>query len=241
MTFELGTNMAARLLDMIGPAIVRGEYSDGGFPTEADATSMFGASRTVIREAVKSLISKGLLESRTRVGTRVQPTDRWNILDPDVIRWMIDSPDPTAFLMEFATFRKGVIPPAAGLAARFASPSDMDSMESAFMKLKQASDQDSAASALYLFHEAVVEASGNPVHRRMHQTMAVVIRRLARASAEAGAIYPGHYAHVLNSIRVRDVIRAEDAMRVALEEESNRLQAATETRPKARPVGSNAV
>lgn len=70
-------------------AIVAGTYAEGGIlPTEQALSEELGVSRTALREAIKGLASKGLLETRRRRGTMVLDRSRWNLLDADVIDWL---------------------------------------------------------------------------------------------------------------------------------------------------------
>ena len=77
-----------QVVDHLGQAIVHAELAPGAtLPNEADLGTQLGVSRTVIREAVKVLAAKGLIEVRPKTGTRVLSRDQWNLLDPDVLAW----------------------------------------------------------------------------------------------------------------------------------------------------------
>ena len=90
MSSDMGRNLTYGMLDMLGKAIVTGQYDSQPFPTEADLAKQYDVSRSVVREAVKMLGAKGLLTARPRKGTTVQATDRWNLFDIDVLRWLLD-------------------------------------------------------------------------------------------------------------------------------------------------------
>ena len=82
--------LSGRVVHAIGLRIVGGELAPGEpLPNEADWCTQLGVSRTVLREATKVLISKGLLESRPKTGTRVRAAESWNLLDPDVLAWQL--------------------------------------------------------------------------------------------------------------------------------------------------------
>ena len=75
-------------LARLGEAIVAGRYAAGtSIPPEPLLCEELGVSRTVIREAVKSLVAKGLLVTGPKVGTRVLAEEQWNWFDPDVVAW----------------------------------------------------------------------------------------------------------------------------------------------------------
>ena len=81
-------NVHGNTVDHLGEAIVAGRYAAGSsLPPEPMLCEELGVSRTVVREAVKSLIAKGLITTGPKVGTRVLSEDNWNWFDPDVISW----------------------------------------------------------------------------------------------------------------------------------------------------------
>lgn len=83
----------------IGRRIVAGDYPPGSIlPNEAEWSEMFGTSRPVVREAIKMLMSKNLLVSRTKIGSRVEPRENWNHLDRDVLAWVSQSPRREALM-----------------------------------------------------------------------------------------------------------------------------------------------
>src|ERR1043165_7216418 len=85
-------------LHQLGRDICVGRYRPGQvLPSEPELCERFAFSRIVIREAIKSLVAKGLVEVRRRVGTLVLEQTRWNLFDPDVIAWRAESiaVDPT--------------------------------------------------------------------------------------------------------------------------------------------------
>ncbi|MGH8432151.1 MAG: FadR/GntR family transcriptional regulator, partial [Solimonas sp.] len=76
------------VLNQIGQRILRGDLTPGdALPNADDWSAAEGVSRTVLREALKVLAGKGLVESRPKTGTRVRPRSHWNFLDPDVLAW----------------------------------------------------------------------------------------------------------------------------------------------------------
>jgi len=232
MQSEFNLNMAARLLERLGPAVVNGHYAERPFPTEAEAVELFGVSRTVIREAIKSLTAKGMLESRPRIGQRVQPREKWNILDADVLRWMSGAPHAESFLREIAELRKGIEPVAAGLAAQAGTSDSLSLIETAFFDLKQ-ENGDGLAAAIHRFHDAVVNSAGNAVLSRLQMTISLPLANLAATLARSGKPNLDLYASIVNAVRARDVIRAETATRWLLDEESRvRLDANPEVTVK---------
>src|SRR4029078_6616611 len=91
-------------------------------PRNAKRGAMFGVSRTAVREAIKTLNGKGLLVSRPKIGSRVEPRDRWNLLDRDVLGWHCAAMDRRAFLESTQEARKLLETGIAGLAATKHTP-----------------------------------------------------------------------------------------------------------------------
>ncbi len=82
------SGLQGRVITQIGGAIVSGRFQPGDLlPREADLLAEFGGSRPSLREAMKVLAAKGLIEMRQKVGTRVRPRDLWHMFDSDVLAW----------------------------------------------------------------------------------------------------------------------------------------------------------
>jgi DNA-binding FadR family transcriptional regulator len=113
-----GRNLTYSMVEALGQAIVTGAYDAKPFPTEAQLAKQFGASRSVTREAVKMLTAKGLLRARQRQGTSVEPEAYRNLLDPEVLRWLLERKFSLKLLSEFTEVRLAIEPMAAALAAR---------------------------------------------------------------------------------------------------------------------------
>ncbi|ESQ83134.1 GntR family transcriptional regulator [Asticcacaulis sp. AC466] len=168
MRSELGVSLAYGLLATLGQSIVTGEFDKTGFPTEAELCVKFGASRTVMREAVKMLSAKGLISSRQRQGTRVEPVENWNLLDPDVLRWLMERPYSNKIFLEFAQMRLAIEPAAAALAAENQDrPAIASIREGLQAMIDHAGQPDLALKADIDFHVAILKASGNPFFWRL--------------------------------------------------------------------------
>src|SRR5207247_9937865 len=98
----------------IGLRIVRGELeADDPLPTEDELSGELSVSRTVLREAIKVLAAKRLVESRPKTGTRVQQRSEWNLLDPDVLAWQLAAGPGRRFLEDTLEARRLIGPAAA--------------------------------------------------------------------------------------------------------------------------------
>jgi len=167
MRSEHGVSLAYGLLKTLGQSIIMGEFDATGFPTEAELCVRYGASRTVMREAVKMLSAKGLLSSRQRQGTRVLPVEQWNLLDPDVLRWLMERPYSTQIYLEFTQMRLAIEPTATELAAQVQDKVAIAAIRKGLDDMAAATDPAAALQADIDFHVAILKASGNPFFWRL--------------------------------------------------------------------------
>ena len=113
-----GQTLHQAIAQDIGTRILKGEFAPGALlPKEARWSRKYKMSRTAVREAIKMLAAKGLIVSRTKVGSRVQPRDRWNLLDREILSWYCQSMDRRKFLDSIQQVRLVIEPEAAALAA----------------------------------------------------------------------------------------------------------------------------
>lgn len=158
-----GRNLTFSIVNDLGEAIVAGRYSKKNpFPIEADLCTQYQASRSIVREAVKMLTAKGLLAARPRHGTWVMPEEDWNLLDSDVLGWVLDHKRSSALRLEFGEAQLAVECAAAALAAVRGSFQQKSAIERALARLVAAQhDEDDPLKACIAFHVAVLKASGN--------------------------------------------------------------------------------
>ena len=110
----LRRSVHSQVADRVGSSIVRGEIGVGEtLPPEMQICEMMDVSRTVVREAMRTLTGKGLIESRPKSGTRVRPPEQWNQLDPDVLRWHLETTEIDRYLAKLFQLRSAVEPAAA--------------------------------------------------------------------------------------------------------------------------------
>jgi DNA-binding FadR family transcriptional regulator len=170
----------AEVARTIGIDIIAGRYPEGAkLPGDAELTVLFGVSRPVLREGVKTLVAKGLLSTKARVGTVVRGRSDWNMFDADVLAWHLDAGIDKRFLRDLAEIRLAVEPRAAALAAERRSDADIAVMRQAIARM--AGDQgtsDVFAEADLNLHLAIANASGNPFMR----SIGAVIEAALRAS-----------------------------------------------------------
>jgi DNA-binding FadR family transcriptional regulator len=151
----------------LGSEILSGARPPGSrLPSVDEMYRMFGVSRVVLREVTRTLAAKGMVTSKTRVGTLVQDPAHWNWLDHDVLAWRVQLGMDHQFLEQLTDLRRAVEPAAAGLAARNRTQQDMARINAALRAMADAEDnQRLFAEADLNFHVAVSAASRNPLFR----------------------------------------------------------------------------
>jgi DNA-binding FadR family transcriptional regulator len=146
----------------IGSRILKGEFAPGSLlPKEAEWSRSFGVSRTAVREAIKMLMAKGLIVSRPKIGSRVQPRSSWNLLDRDVLAWYCAATDYRHFLASMQQVRHILEPEAAALAASNHTPAQLHSIRAAFEEMRDADSLAVWNAADVRFHLAILAAAGN--------------------------------------------------------------------------------
>ncbi|WP_242141174.1 FadR/GntR family transcriptional regulator [Sphingomonas sp. TREG-RG-20F-R18-01] len=212
---SLGRNLTYGLLDHLGKTIVTGGYAEKAFPTEAELSKQHGVSRSVTREAVKMLTTKGLLSARPRQGTIVQPDSDWNLFDPDVLRWLLDRKFSIKLLREFNQLRVAIEPAAAALAATFADKNGLALIRAGFNRMRVAeSGDDDTLEADIAFHVAILRASTNPFFAQFCDVVATALRTSIRFTNRIQGRTADLAAHeaVLFAIEARDPEASRTAM-----------------------------
>lgn len=212
-------NLFTHVVEELGIRIIRGDLKpDEPFPIEVDLGREFGASRSVIREAVKSLAARGLIESRTRTGIRVLPPIHWNLLDTQVLSWRYGTMPRDQFYGELFEIRLMIEPAAAALAAERANASDISEISEAFAAMSEASRQGMpGVDADLRFHRAILAAGKNALLLQMGNLITVGLSLSHRMSRESFAVFLPMHKQVLDAIAARNPGEARDAMRRLLD------------------------
>jgi DNA-binding FadR family transcriptional regulator len=162
VTAKTGGKLHSLIAQGIGERILGGEFAPGTLlPNEAEWGKVYGASRTVVREAIKSLAAKGLIASRPKIGSRVEPKMRWNLLDRDVLAWHRTATDRKAFLVSTQEFRRIVEPGIAELAAAKRTTKQIDQLVAALDDMRDAKTHAEMVAADVQFHEILLAATNN--------------------------------------------------------------------------------
>lgn len=157
------TTNHARVVEQLGRDIVSGRIDAGALlPGDAELAQRFQVSRTVLREALKTLDAKGLISPRVRIGTSIRARAEWNHFDPEVLLWYIEAGVDARLLSQLAVMRMAFEPVAAGLAAHNASAAQIAAIDRDVSSLLSGTHSAEDAVALMLsIHTAVTDASAN--------------------------------------------------------------------------------
>jgi DNA-binding FadR family transcriptional regulator len=242
-----GGSLADGVLDRLGQQVVAGRFGPGGrVPTEEELVRKLGISRPSVREALKALVRKGLVESRARRGTLVRPKEHWDILDADVLRWVASAPPDHAFLISLIELRSIMEPAAARLAAQRATPEQILQIERSFRGMVESLPDRLEACHRHdlAFHAAIFAASGNVMLHRFYTAISTVLLTLFRASTEAREDYErslDEHGEVAAAIGRRQPDEAEQAMQRLLRGTVRDLEPAfrPRTTSKRKPKGGS--
>jgi DNA-binding FadR family transcriptional regulator len=202
----------------IGLDIVGGRYPEGSsLPRDAELTAMFDVSRTVLRESVKTLSAKGLLNSKAGVGTRVRERSAWNMFDPDVLGWHLEAGIDKRFLRDLADIRLAVEPRAAALAAERRPDESIASLRESVARMRSfGSDTLEFADADLRLHLDVATVSGNPFMRSIGAVIEAALRVSFRLSApteeKEREVTLATHEQIVDAIAARDPEAAAAAM-----------------------------
>ena len=217
-------NLHSFVLWQLGVAIVGGDFPEGTIlPTDAELLQRFSVSRTVLREALKTLAAKGMIEARARIGTRVLPRGRWNLFDADVLAWHFETGPDVAFLQSLAEIRIGVEVESAALAALRRSDAEAEAMIACADRLADARTAAEFARTDLEFHRAVAEASGNPFMASISALVEVALTATFTISSaveddEAMAATVRAHRRIADAIKARDPDEARLAMQAVIRE-----------------------
>lgn len=198
--------------------VVSGTWPQGSLlPAEETLLERFGVSRPTLRESLQHMVAAGLVRSRPRAGTVVQPQAQWNLLDPVVLEAALRHIRDRRFYDNLIDARMLIEPEAAATAARDGSPRALGTIAAAFADMVESEgrDTESWSVADLDFHTAIIEASENWVFRQfivaIRAALMASFRMTNRASQSHDSAIAMHRA-VLDAIQRRNPDEARQAM-----------------------------
>ena len=212
-----------QIVHELGGRIVTGRFAPGEVLDLSLLEGELGVSRTVLRESLKVLAAKGLVDARQKRGTFVRQRDEWNMLDADIIRWRSSDRSDRSLLDDLDEVRAIIEPAGARYAALRRTDADLTALQDALSAMAEAArigggepapGRPDVVAADLAFHHALLAATHNELLQRMEMVIEVDLAerdRLVHGAPSAQDPVPAHRS-VLDAVRERDPARAERAM-----------------------------
>lgn len=230
MTSFSRRGLHGQVVNELGMRIMREQLKPGDTLDPDSLLHDFEVSRTVMREAIKVLSAKGLVDARPRLGTYVTDRSRWQLLDSDVMNWRSqDVPDPL-LVLELGEVRQVIEPAAAQMAAVRRTDDQLARIEAALLELESTFEETSVAShvdADLAFHSAVLAASGNELLERFEVVLepALYARDALAYAHETTRDFLVDHRAVFDAIADRDPIRARSTMQGLVDQAASDTEA----------------
>lgn len=213
--------MHGSTVELLGARIVNGSIAPGEVLDLQQIGEELDLSLTSLREAIKVLMAKGLLDARQKRGTFVRPRSEWNALDSDVLRWRQTVGDSEAVLRDLAEVRTAIEPRAAALAAERRTEEDVSALQEALEGMKDArgGTADQAARTDLVFHQVLLRATGNELFAQMSVFVepALMVRDQLVHDHQVADPVPSHQ-RVVEAVVAREPVQAADAAMSLLEQ-----------------------
>ena len=221
-------NKTERLTQLFGKLITQGEFTPGSsLPSEADLCERFGASRNVMREVIKVLSTKKLIDAQRHRGLFVMPADRWNYLDADVLEWTLEKGCNSSLIRSLIEVRSLIEPSISRWAAERATAVDLVDIEASYNAM--------AANLTHLevfheadirFHRAILVASHNVVMQQLSDAISALQRAIFDFTFMSDAVHMEltireHHA-LFDAVRRKNPDAAEAASRYMIERTAER-------------------
>jgi DNA-binding FadR family transcriptional regulator len=211
-------NLASAVTAELVDRIVRGVHRPGtSLPAEPALCETFSVSRTVVREAVKVLQEKGLVQVRQGAGTVITPPSMWNMLDELVLGAVIDQDDTLTVLDDVVVTRRLLESDMALVAARTADQDTIDRLGALVDLMDQLVDDVEAYREQDLaFHDTIMQCSGNRIARGVVRALESQVGTTARYTGRnerAGCVASNQgHRRIYERIAANDPDGAAEAM-----------------------------
>jgi DNA-binding FadR family transcriptional regulator len=233
-----GSTAAATVADDLVRRIVAGLPPGSSLASEAELAAGYGVSRVTVREAIKMLAGRGLLDLGR--GRRAVVREPDGAALGEFMSWVVQY-DPKG-VFDLVEVRLSLEVQSAGLAARRATRPALAAIEATMAAMRAAAGPldagDPAAETAFHkadvgFHEAVAMAGGNRILTCLFEAMALPLRQsffMSRRGRELRGQTSAHtlaaHAAIIERVRARDPLGAEEAMRAHLADSGRDLRAA---------------
>lgn len=205
----------------IGRRIVGGGLEPGDLLPEAELIAELDVSRTVLREAIKVLAAKGLVEARPRTGTRVRSRSYWRLMDPDILAWQTEGGLDEPFQRHLAEVRIIIEPAATRLAALRATEEEISLLEGAYAQMEtHVFNSEAYIAADMQLHFGILAACHNEILEQMGAAIGEALETSRKITVETPGSSTAHlplHKAVIDAVRARDGDAAERAMKELIE------------------------
>ncbi|MFJ6567841.1 FadR/GntR family transcriptional regulator [Streptomyces sp. NPDC091292] len=225
MTRYARRGVHGQTVEALARRVLSGRLPEGSTLDLVALQSELDVSLTALRESLKVLAAKGMVDARQKRGTFVRARADWNLLDADVLRWQFEGGSTAdadrALLRNLGEVRAIIEPAAVRLAAQRRTDSDLDALEAAIDAMGAGGDDTAhAVESDLAFHRALLAATHNELLERMEMVIESGLAhrdRIVHSSPHTDDPVPSHRA-VLDAVRAQDPDAAETAMRALLEQ-----------------------
>jgi DNA-binding FadR family transcriptional regulator len=211
-------NLTSAITTELVQRIVRGDHPSGtALPPEPVLCETFSVSRTVIREAMKVLQEKGLVQVRQGAGTQITPPSMWNMLDELVLGAVIAEDETLGILDDLVVTRRLLESDMAEVAARTADQDTVDALGALVEQMDQLlDDPDSYRRQDHVFHDTIMRASGNRIARGVVRALESQVlhtaRYMGRTDRELCAASNQGHRRIFERIAAHDPAGAAESM-----------------------------
>lgn len=220
-------NLNAHVAREIAVKILSGELKEGTkIPGEIKLCKQFGVSRTALREAIKLLASKGMLESKPKVGTLICSKTCWNFLDVQLLEWMVGIDATEDVYEQFLELRRAIEPHATALAAERATKEQRIELANVFAKMCEVAEnfeQDAWIDIDTQFHRLIFISTGNSFYVPFGNVLVAMLKWFIRYSSKEGGVCIGEHRAIFEAIMAGDAEKAYQANMSLMQSHKHRL------------------
>ncbi len=220
-------NLNLQVAREIAVKILSGELKEGSIiPGEIKLCEQFGVSRTALREAIKLLASKGMIESKPKVGTRVCDKNNWNFLDVHLLEWMVGVDTTEDIYMQFLELRRAIEPQACALAAIRATKEQRIELTTTFEKMCEVAENFNAEDWTEIdteFHRLIFISTGNSFYVPFGNVLATMFKWFIKFSSKDGGVCLKEHRAIYEAIMAGDPERALQANMELMQGHKHRL------------------
>ncbi len=220
-------SLHVQIARQIARRILSGDLpQESKLPNEKKLCEQLSISRTALREALKLLISKGLLLSKPKIGTTVTDKNNWNFFDPQLLEWIDGLENSNLFYQQFLSLRKAIEPEACALAAKNASAQQRIELTDTFYRMEKIAnnfDRDLWIEADMYFHRLIFLSTGNPFYLPFGNVLATIFRSFINYSSKDGNACIKEHSAIYAAIMAGNEDQAREASRCLLVTEKHSL------------------